>query len=516
MVSMTTTVSAMWASGPRDIWMMGDMAYGAVNHWNGAKLEGERIEGMAAYVSDVWGSGPNDVWVAGGNFAARRDAKGWQVWKVSDHGWGTLGAGGGRDVWVRTPDTFQHWDGRSWSRVEGFGWESVWKMGTISDGVYAWTSRGELRLRDGSGWSVAGTLRPWTHPGAIARSNPTWRAFFTVGNEAWADSGDDGLQGVMRRHAGKWIPVGAAATVPRAEDVIALWSDGRSTTWAAVSFRAGLSAPAGEIRRLDRGQSNWTRAAELDQFPTALHGRASDDVWAVGFGGHTWHWDGKTWRSISTGGYDNLFAVWAAQGDDVWATGERGVLFNWDGKAWRRWVGGGGSVFQLHALSGTGPRDVWAAGESQIDHWDGRGWAPAREGDHAVAWGGTAQLFSLFAAGPADVWAVGTGGETEPTGHRPGELRALPRPLILHWNGREWTRLSRPDANPTAKVLRAVSGTSATNVWAVGDAGTILHWDGKQWSTVSPPTHEHLTAVAVDADGRVWIGGNNGTLVRLD
>ena len=515
-VSPTTRVAQMWGSGPNDIWMRGDLGYGAVTHWNGAQLESERIEGMAGNVTDLWGTGPNDVWVAGGEFAARRDAKGWQVWKVSEHGWGTHGAGGGRDVWVSTPDAFQHWDGRSWSRVEGFGWESVWKMGTIGDGIYAWTSHGELLLRTAAGWSVVGTLRPWTHPSAVHAN--TWRAFFTVGNEAWVDSAADGVQGVMRRHAGKWIPVGAAAGVPRAEDVVALWSDGRSTLWAAVSFRVGLSAPAGEIRRLDRGQSTWIRAATLDQFPTAIHGRAPDDVWVVGFGGATWHWDGKSWRSIPTGAHQNLYAVWAAAPDDVWVNGERGVRFNWDGKAWRRWLEGAWPAWGASALAGTGTRDIWSAGGNFIAHWDGRGWGARQEGDDATVHQGTGQLFSLFAAGPDDVWAVGTGGETEPEpgGRHPGERRALPRPLILHWTGRAWARLSRPDANPTAKVLRAVSGTSATNVWAVGDAGTILHWDGKRWSTVSPSTHENLTAVAVDANGRVWIGGNNGTLLRLD
>jgi hypothetical protein len=515
-VSATTPAAAFWGSGPRDIWMRGDMAYGAVTHWNGAKLESERIEGMAGYVSDLWGSGPNDVWVAGGDSAARRDAKGWQVWKLTEqgYGWGMHGAGGGRDVWVSTPDAFHHWDGRTWSRVDGFGWESVWKMGTIGDGVYAWTSRGELRLRTGSGWSVVGTLRPFMHPSGVHASDG-WRAFFTVGNEVWADSGADGVQGVMRRDAGKWIPVGAGTTARRAEDVVALWSDGRSTLWAAVSFRAGLSAPAGEIRRLDRGQTTWTRAAALDQFPTAIHGRAPDDVWVVGFGGATWHWDGKIWRSIPTGAHQNLYAVWTGASDDVWANGERGVRFNWDGKAWRRWLQGNMS-WQASGFAGTGTRDVWSAGENYIDHWDGRGWGVRQEGDVTLAHQGSGRLFSLFAVAPDDVWAVGTGGEIERRGRHAGDIHILPRPLILHWTGRAWTQLSRPDANPTAKVLRAVTGTSATNVWAVGDEGTILRWDGKRWSTVSSPTHEDLTAVAIDADGSVWIGGNNGTLLRLD
>jgi hypothetical protein len=255
----------------------------------------------------------------------------------------------------------------------------------------------------------------------------------------------------------------------------------------------------------------------LQQFPTALHGVAPDDVWAVGFGGATWHWDGARWRPIPTGGRDNLYAVWGSKHDDVWTAGDRGVLYNWDGTSWRRWATFGltSAVHPLRALSGTGSTDAWTVGQNHVFHWDGRGWSARGEGDAAIAWQGTGHLVALYAASPSDVWAVGTGGEMEPINKRGGQ-RTLPRPLILHWNGREWSRLSGPGKNPAAGMLQAVAGNSPTNVWAVGDGGTILRWDGRIWSDVPSPTREDLGAVAVTAEGRVFVGGANDTLRRLE
>ena len=37
---------------------------------------------------------------------------------------------------------------------------------------------------------------------------------------------------------------------------------------------------------------------------------------------------------------------------------------------------------------------------------------------------------------------------------------------------------------PRGNGLRAVWGNSSTDVFAVGDAGTILHYDGTCWSTM--------------------------------
>lgn len=69
---------------------------------------------------------------------------------------------------------------------------------------------------------------------------------------------------------------------------------------------------------------------------------------------------------------------------------------------------------------------------------------------------------------------------------------------------------------PTGNALYAVSGSSASDVWAVGDNGTILHYDGKTWSGVPSGVSNRLTGVWAPSATEAWISGTNGALLRWD
>lgn len=68
--------------------------------------------------------------------------------------------------------------------------------------------------------------------------------------------------------------------------------------------------------------------------------------------------------------------------------------------------------------------------------------------------------------------------------------------------------------------LRALWGSSASDVWAVGDAGTAIHWDGASWRAVTSGTGANLTSVWASNPGDAWVVGANadGTsaLLRWD
>jgi hypothetical protein len=57
-----------------------------------------------------------------------------------------------------------------------------------------------------------------------------------------------------------------------------------------------------------------------------------------------------------------------------------------------------------------------------------------------------------------------------------------------------------PSPGPLGSFLDAVTATSANNVWAVGDYETsgpiihtlILHWNGKAWTRVPSPSPNSL------------------------
>src|SRR5438309_12107938 len=72
-------------------------------------------------------------------------------------------------------------------------------------------------------------------------------------------------------------------------------------------------------------------------------------------------------------------------------------------------------------------------------------------------------LWSVWGSASTDVWAVGEGG------------------TILHWDGSTWSGVS----SATRNILYGGWGTASADVWAVGAGGTILRWDGRSWSVCS-------------------------------
>jgi hypothetical protein len=96
------------------------------------------------------------------------------------------------------------------------------------------------------------------------------------------------------------------------------------------------------------------------------------------------------------------------------------------------------------------------------------------------------------------------------------------RTLILHWNGRTWTRVASPSPGGPGgfDALNGVTAISARGAWAVGSTMTstagggktlILHWAGSAWTTVpapSPDAFSELSAVAAASADDVWgVGG---------
>jgi hypothetical protein len=117
-------------------------------------------------------------------------------------------------------------------------------------------------------------------------------------------------------------------------------------------------------------------------------------------------------------------------------------------------------------------RDVWAVGQTPgyasvpvALHWDGSTWsnvslpvlspsAASRKGYFGCSCGGAFTAVSGTSAG--DVWAVGNW---------------LGKTLIEHWNGQAWTRIPSPTApsgQDIGSYLLSVSAISAKNAWAVG------------------------------------------------
>jgi len=98
-------------------------------------------------------------------------------------------------------------------------------------------------------------------------------------------------------------------------------------------------------------------------------------------------------------------------------------------------------------------------------------------------------LQAVSGTSPSDVWAVGVTHD--------GTLPS--RTLIQHWDGTGWSIVPSPSPGLQLNELLGVVALSPSNAWAVGyREGTeateatletlILHWDGARWSQVPSPS----------------------------
>lgn len=101
-------------------------------------------------------------------------------------------------------------------------------------------------------------------------------------------------------------------------------------------------------------------------------------------------------------------------------------------------------------------------------------------------------VFASWGTSASDLWAVGQRG------------------VILHGDGATWTL----SPSGVLRALRGVWGRAANDVWAVGEGGTIVHWDGARWSTQTSGVTEDLYAVWGNT-AEVWAVGD-GTILRWD
>ena len=285
---------------------------------------------------------------------------------------------------------------------------------------------------------------------------------------------------------------------------------------------------------------------------TGASAAAADDVWAVGINGLTSspsrgfaeHWNGTTWRPAAVpapgGRQTTLRGVIDLGAAGAWAVGRsfgtpgsapsRTLIEHWNGHQWAitaspNPAGGPNGVDQLEAITGTGPGDLWAAGEAftgpsgdihlLFEHFDGTTWTAVTTQIPGFA-------RSVAAASPRDVWAVGI----NPDGsHCSAGMLACTNTVAAHFDGHTWTTVPTPDliTGPNAQnFLTGISVVAAGDAWASGyeesdgpsgihNIPYLLHFNGTAWSLVKAPNTgtegSQLRAVTAPAATDVWAVG---------
>ncbi|MCK5618476.1 MAG: hypothetical protein KAJ17_03710, partial [Candidatus Krumholzibacteria bacterium] len=74
----------------------------------------------------------------------------------------------------------------------------------------------------------------------------------------------------------------------------------------------------------------------------------------------------------------------------------------------------------------------------------------------------------------------------------------------------------QPMNSGATEHLRGIWGSSANDVFAVGDAGTILHYNGSEWTAMTSGTSVDLADVWGPAHDDVFVTGDAGTILHYD
>jgi photosystem II stability/assembly factor-like uncharacterized protein len=238
---------------------------------------------------------------------------------------------------------------------------------------------------------------------------------------------------------------------------------------------------------------------------------------------------GHTFIDEGVGTDLDLYAVWGSGAGDVWVVGANGIVRHSDEGGWgARELSPDSNkpiLSSLYGVWGSGPSDIFVVGAGGLVYHstDGMSWTQEAQGmvtdDLVGIWGTGGQIFAVGASGA--LLASSDGGATWKTstiaadrlhaiwGSGPNDLYAGGDAAIYHsTDGATWS------ATPVAAPIYALTGASATDVFAVGDGGLILHHGtSDSWSRLDAPTSAALHTVWEGAPGTLVAAGTVGTIV---
>lgn len=307
-------------------------------------------------------------------------------------------------------------------------------------------------------------------------------------------------------------------------DLLAVAAVSATSAWA-VGYAGTSRAPKTLIVHWN-GQkwSPLTNPKPIEGGLLGLTEVSATDIWAAGFAGSyvgrivplVMHWNGTRWSRVP--GVPSLNAQFNAVGEAgstllaVGATsGPPMLIMNRTGTAWRRFPVPS-AAGDLESLVVTGNRGAWAAGVTTtssgvpngdvVMRWNGSTWRSVSFPLH-----GTNENLWHLAAGPGGgVWAVGDS-------HNNAQTKFTP--LSMVWNGTTWRKVAV--TAPAGSELSAVTFVPGGKVWAGGSSSDgkhtlIVHWNGKAWSRVATPDRftgtNYVNAVAATSPSDAWAVGS--------
>lgn len=430
-----------------------------------------------------------DAWALGElGTALHYDGTGWSLAATVPINVFAAQAFGANDVYA-VGGGFSHWDGKAWSIVSSVGVVAV--DGSATD---LWLVPLDAKLplqRYQSGLMSQVNLPPLFTAAGIA---------VPVAGSVWL-AGNDGA--VAHRTNDTWQIEDAGVTA-RLRDVVATADD----VWVAGELGTlAHRAKSGQWQAVQHPTGNPFNSLAVDLDGT---------VWAVGIDSQVARWPAigaPEWGTLSD--TTNLWSV-AAAPDGVWVVGGGGYISKHTAQGWQR-SDGSDVVADFYAVHGTSASEVYVVGDNVVMRFDGTSWSREQAGSHP---------FRAVFAGAASVWAAAADGVVyrrqagswvnwHSVGGRLAGIWAAAddSAWVVGQENDGSSLMTLVDRNGSNRVpvpgkgLLAIAGTSANDVWAVGEEGLVLHYDGASWKKETFPSTIKCSSVVVHGND-VWVASS--------
>lgn len=472
------------------IWFVG--TGGTILQWDGSQLT-KQTSGTTATLNGIWGPDGQNLWAVG---------EGGTILRYNGTSWTAAGAG-------LTTANLRAVHGRSASAIVAVGTGGTvvtWNGTSFSSSLLAGAPDllGVSVGSDGSGWIVS-------QSGALFRS--------TAG--AWAVISQNGLLNrpnydVWHFGANAAVMVGGSSRSVRSRWNGMVWTDSFDELLPAPAAMVSITSPMAGAIAMGQGVdgNTYSITSDLATLGTRVQiGNAGfvglglwvdparppgSLAWVVGKGGQSYLFDGTTWSPRTTSVTEDLVAVCGVDTKAVWAVGsdasnQNGRVVSWNGISW--------SVLAAMSLVGVPLRAATCA-EGQV-FVSGKGMTLQRCTSSscspvAVSGGAARGSETAYAAWSTpsasgtgtDIWVAGSGGI-----------------IYRHQTQNDTTTSFAPSQTKTTQTLRSLFGKTHSDLYVVGDGGTILKWDGSSFSVVRSDSTASLTTGVVLPSGAPVVGG---------